>query len=575
MANCQDSEFCPDAEDGAAEPVPGPNAGAESRVGLRRRTFLKAAALGGAAVGGLKLGALSGLAHTDNKSPCSAGDIELTGGQIVNEPCECAGGTFPAVAQFQVRNDNNANRLNITLHMGPGGTFGGQDFVLRTGSDGLSGSCSIGGLGTTQTMYAFLGNLSCDFASECYPGTVIAFQTANNQGDSENCSVPLTKYPGGQCRRQEVCIIGFDADLTCSTVGCGGAPSDGCTVPCGGILYLQASAVGGTVGSNGTYRYVVTAPDGEAFDSGAGQGGSFCFTITNPTSGTYTLQAFDSNGCVRTDTTGVTVVEIPAPVLVAGTPDCAGTATFSVTNCDPSLTYTYESADGAPSPQSGVGLCSATFSFPQDGADHSVTCTASNGDPACDQTDSASVHINTPVTVDLAAGGPDCAGTATFTVTACDPSLTYTYSSATGTPTTSTSGLGLCEVTYTFPQDGADHTVTVTASNGITACDQSDSATVHVNTPITVVLGNPVSDCSGDVTLTAEASGGSGSGYTFEWSVNGVPQESVTGETLFLLPQLDGECREVTVTATDDAGCVSDPDSVSFSQCVETTVCTV
>jgi hypothetical protein len=484
MCTGKDDEFCPEEPNELVEAAPEPESELLEKTPLHRRTFLKAAALGSAA---LAFRAAPSLAHTDTQSPCTAGDIFLSGGQIVNEPCTCTpGGTFDAVAVFTVRNDNNARRLNITLHMGTCATFGGRDFLLRTGTDGLSGSCSIAGLGTTQLMYAFLGNLPCGFTQVCCPGSVIAFQTAKNQQDVENCSAPLTKYPGGQCRRQEICITGFGASLNCSTEGCASGSSDACTVPCGGTLYLLASATGGTAGSNGTYRYVVTAPDGvTTYDSGPGQGGSFCFTITDPQSGTYTLQAFDSQGCVRTDTTTVSVVAIEAPILEAGAADCDGNVTFTVTNCDPSLTYTYESADGTPSPQSGVGLCSATFNFPQDGADHTVTVTASNGDSACDQTDSATVTINTPVTVALGA----------------------------------------------FVQ----------------------------------------ADCSGAGTITATASGGTGT-YTFAWTVNGEAQ-SETGDTLSLAAQLDGECREVTVTATDDAGCASAPASTSFSQCVVTTAC--
>src|SRR5262245_45149019 len=154
---CQDdqNDFCPEepavaeTTDESASDLTGP---------LDRRGFLKAAGIGAAALGTMSIGgALSNAsvsAHTDNKSSCTAGDIEVTGGQIINEPCGCTpGGTFPAIAQFTVRNDNNAKRLNITLHLGAGGTLGGRDFVIRTGSDGVSGSCSIGGNGTTQQMY--------------------------------------------------------------------------------------------------------------------------------------------------------------------------------------------------------------------------------------------------------------------------------------------------------------------------------------------------------------------------------------------------------------------------------------
>src|SRR5919199_4998249 len=146
-----------------------------------RRNFLKAAALGAAAAALAGKGPASVLAHTDTKSSCTAQDIEVSSGIIINEPCSCtAGGTFQAIAAFQVTNNNNAARKCITLHMGAGGTFAGMDFLLNTQPDG-SGTSNISGNGTTQTMYANLGTVNCNFSQECYPGSVVAFQTAQNQ----------------------------------------------------------------------------------------------------------------------------------------------------------------------------------------------------------------------------------------------------------------------------------------------------------------------------------------------------------------------------------------------------------
>jgi hypothetical protein len=399
MCTGENDDFCPEVPDEPVEAAPAQAVESLEKSSLHRRTFLKAAALGSAA---LAFRSSSTLAHTDTKSPCTAGDIELTGGQIVNEPCECSTPTFGAVAKFHVRNDNNSRRLNITLHMGTCTTFGGQDFVLRTGTDGLSGSCSINGLGAEQDMYAFLGQIPCDFEGVCCPGSVIAFQTAKNQQDAENCAVPLLKYAGGQCRRQEICIVGFGADLTCSTEGCDGAPSDGCEVPCGGTLYLQASATGGTDGANGTYDYVVTAPDGvTTYDSGPGQGGSFCFTITDPQTGTYTLEAFDSNGCARTDTTEVTVGEIT--VSLDGTSvDCtaSGSVSFTATSTGTgSCTYEFF-VDGVS--QQGPSSENTFIYHPismggLDGANHTVSVNVDCS--GCTASDSATVNSCISTTV--------------------------------------------------------------------------------------------------------------------------------------------------------------------------------
>ncbi len=484
----------------AGEPSPStsaPAGGATPKPGWNRRTFLKAAALGTATAAMLGKGSAGeALAHEDTKSSCTANDIEVLGGQIINEPCTCTpGGTFEAIAKFTVINQNNATRKCITLHLGGGGTLGGKDFLLVTGSDGVSGSSNISGLGTTQTMYAKLGTVSCNFGKECYANSAIAFQTAQNQSDTA-CSGPLQKYPGGQCRRQEICITGFSAKLECVS-GCGpDAVPTNCNVGCGGTLYLRASAVGGTDGSTGTYTFTVTAPNGttQTLTGSSPQ----CFAITNPQSGTYTLQAADSNGCFREAQSGnVTVTQIAKPTLSGGNPDCDGNVTYTVTNCDANLTYTFKEVDCS------TGALIRTLG----------------------------------------------------------------------------SGKGTCSLTATFPQDDADHCVVVTASNGDSACDQTSlPVTKHINAPVKVSL-NPFvqTDCSGAGSVTAVATGGTGS-YTYIFKVNGQEVQRGSNNTLNLPAQLNGQCRTIVVSAVDSNNCPSSPsapgaDTLGISQCVTTTAC--
>src|SRR5215207_1759985 len=78
-----------------------------NRAGLKRRTFLKAAALGSAIAGlsgligqtredGLQFGPLTAYADNLSSLNCTANDVRITGpAQIVNEPCSCTG-TFNA-----------------------------------------------------------------------------------------------------------------------------------------------------------------------------------------------------------------------------------------------------------------------------------------------------------------------------------------------------------------------------------------------------------------------------------------------------------------------------------------------
>lgn len=334
--------------------------------------------------------ASSTLAHTDTKSACTAQDIEVTGGTIINEPCTCAsGGTFQAVAEFQVTNNNNAARKCITLHLGAGGTFGGQDFLLTD----ANGSSNIAGSGTTKTMFAQLGTVSCNFAGECYSGSVIAFQTAKNQADTA-CEGPLTKYPGGQCRRQTICIVGFAATLDCdpSTT----AIDSNCTVPCGGSISLLATATGGTTGSNGTYTFTLTDPNGATVQTiGPGASSPQTFTFTPTVSGTYTLTVTDSQGCTRTATVTLTVSTITASLTGAAAGDCtaSGTATFTASSTGTgSCTYQFL-VDGT---EVQAASSSNTFDYHPvglgtvDDTDHTVTVNVNCG--GCTASASATVH---------------------------------------------------------------------------------------------------------------------------------------------------------------------------------------
>jgi hypothetical protein len=116
--------------------------------------------------------------------------------------------------------------------------------------------------------------------------------------------------------------------------------------------------------------------------------------------------------------------------------------------------------------------------------------------------------------------------------------------------------------------------VVVTASNGIAACNQtSQPVTVHINLPLSVVLTlGGASNCNGQLTFTANPSGGSGTYTNFTFYKNGTPVQSGTGNTLSYGPTLDGVCYAFTATVTDSAGCTSPVSAaISVSQCVTTT----
>ena len=383
-------ESADDTSQGTYE-APDEGPAGEAKPGWNRRTFLKAAALGTAAAallgrssgdgGGLSFGAASALAHEDTKSACTAQDIEVLGGQIINEPCACAeGGTFQAIAKFTVINQNNATRKCITLHLGSGGLFGGKDFLLKD----ENGSSNISGHGTTKEMFANLGEVPCNFAQECYANSVIAFQTAKNQSDDACPEGGITKYPGGQCRRQTICITGFGVNVACAGNNCAatGAANAGttcltapsCTVPCGSDLNLAVTAVGGTADCAATNPPTVTLtppgggtplqPTSQSVLTDPTTGitrRTACFTVPagSVQPGCYTVTAID---CSPEQCTRTAVINVAAGSITAG-------LAFSPANTacgNGQVTFTGSATDNA----TGAALSGCSFRFKVDNGDY-------------------------------------------------------------------------------------------------------------------------------------------------------------------------------------------------------------
>src|SRR5438876_730121 len=88
-----------------AESTPGP--------GWTRRAFFQAAALGAAAAAfldGKRFAPSIAWANDLSTDSCTANDVQIVGpGVILDEPCTCTGGTFPAVVAFPVYNNTNTD----------------------------------------------------------------------------------------------------------------------------------------------------------------------------------------------------------------------------------------------------------------------------------------------------------------------------------------------------------------------------------------------------------------------------------------------------------------------------------
>ena len=282
----------------------------------------------------LGLGARPAAANDLSTSPCTAGDVEIVGtGLIVNEPCVCpVGGTFSATVQFVVRNNTSTGRYCVSLHLVPDGVVltAPLDVVLH---DANGASTAAGRYDTV--MYGSIPGFPCATGMVCFGGsdllkgkcapggcTTVSWNTSSGAG---TCTGADQNPPGGQCRHQQVCIVGFGATLACAT---------GCTATCGGSSTLSACVVAPM--SRGPFTLEVQGDDGSALQSQSTIGdasGTACVTFTvapnKSPSTTYTLTVRDKNGCTRTATASIGVTATSLTLTPPASPGCNGVLAYS------------------------------------------------------------------------------------------------------------------------------------------------------------------------------------------------------------------------------------------------------
>jgi hypothetical protein len=416
-----------------AEPPEGHEASGEAVEELpfgtasNRRTFFKGAALGTAAAamyagGRMAFGPLAAFANDLSDFPCTAQDIDVGTGVVLNEPCEgCTSTTFCALVRFPVFNCTGANRYCISLHLvnQDGST---TDVLLKTGftpnptgCPTLTGTSQVppkpsGADCSVTQMYGLIPNFPCatqqvcfgkpvpdDFTGKCTaagiaPCSTIGFSTSTG---SANCTAPDQSPPRGQCRHRQICVTGFGITAECADASC--TPRDlssgCCAVPCGGALNVKITASGGTGGGDCTSPLTISVkrPGETSFTNVTLNAG--CYVDNSPVVGTYTFRATDCHGCFRETTLAVCVSELHITLDVSGEEACnSGNLTFTASGGRTGCTYNFK-VDGT----SVQNTTSNTYNYP---ADPDSTCHTVSVQATCGNcvSDTPSITVSQCVT---------------------------------------------------------------------------------------------------------------------------------------------------------------------------------
>ncbi len=274
------------------------------------------------------------------------------------------------------------------------------------------------------------------------------------------------------------------------------------------------------------------------------------FTYTATASATYKATLTDGNGCSSSDTVSITFSTDKVAIVAAATPDFCedDSARIAVTT---------QLVSGVQWFYNDVEIVGATelIYYAKQPGDYKAYVETSTG--CKDTSDAVSVIMNdNPVVASLTVSTTElCADdTVTVSVTASAGTGPYEYS-------WSPVEVGVDETSFSHvPSDTTTYSIVVTDANGCS----SDEGTVTVNVKDRPVA-SPVSAaangvCFGDSTeLNAQASGGSGTGYTYSW----IPAETLSDPNLanpIAKPSVETTYR---VVVTDDASCSSDTAGVT------------
>lgn len=461
----------------------------------------------------------------------------------------------------------NSQFINVNDNLGPTATiFGVTDVTCHGGSDGSASVSVSGGTGALTYMWAPTGGTG-PVATGLGPGVYTVTVT-----DANGCqSHATTSPPIGEPTAIDIIITTTEvncfggSDGTASATVSGGSPGYTYSwLPSGGNA---ATATGLSAGSytlqvkdshNCIQNRVViitgpaaplsvsTASTNVSCNGGSDgtatatiSGGTASYTaiwmpgningaaISNLSTGTYTVNVTDANGCATSGS-----VSITQPTALVVTPSntsstCSnanGQASVSVSGGTPGYTYAWSPSGGTGA--TATGLLSGTYTVIVTDL-KSCTDTVSitvNDQPAPTATVTATSNV-------LCNGGNT--GTATVSVTGGTGTLSYSWAPSGGTGST---GVGLVSGTYT---------VTVTDINGCQAT--AVSALITEPTALNISFNTTDVNCFGGNNGAATASAGGGTpGYAYLWSPGAVSGASLNALT----------AGTYTVKVTDNNSCI-------------------
>jgi hypothetical protein len=552
------------------EPQPPDESTPTPKPGWSRRAFFQAAALGAAAAAFLEgKRFVPSIAWANDLSglPCTANDVTVGVGTVLNEPCDC-NGTLGAPVAFQVTNNTGSNRYCVVLHLPDGTDIPLSPSILPPNQTTvMTGTLPVGLLSCRGSGQSCFGgsNPTVEIRGKCGPG--LCATVAWNTSSGSVC--PNLSPPGGQCRHQAICIQHFGVALACTGANC--------PPPCGGTATLTATVTppnGGATSYDYTLKKggVLVQTDGgivstaHAFTGVQVTGSPDLFSVEVKANGG------GLNGCTRlSNEVSLTASGLAKPgfSVTAGPNACTGATTFTATpgNLDSYTWYDNNSPipNGTTNPltvnlapgdhsikvKGAKGGCNATSDAQNVTVPAAVTVVGPTGKPGCTDPDTNTA----PVQLSASASGGLSGGTYTFEW------FKGTTSLGTGNPLTVQLGPG-------------NHTdITVVATKG--GCNSAPAAVSvdPVNDAVTTTLDcGTTPDCHGNLSFKATGHGGQGP-YTFAWTVGGNAVQGNTSDTLAYTPNVDCSPHTVSVKAKDSNNCVSkNPDTRTVTQTVATAV---